>query len=72
MTRVLILREAQEDLRAAARHYEAEQRGLGHALINEVDVPTAASPSNAMHLDANAGYPGPNGAAVSPRCQPAS
>jgi plasmid stabilization system protein ParE len=36
MTRVRILREAQEDLRAAARFYETEQSGLGQALINEV------------------------------------
>ena len=36
MTRVRILREAQEDLRDAARYYEAEQSGLGRALINEV------------------------------------
>lgn len=36
MTRVRILPEAQEDLRAATRYYEAEQSRLGRALINEV------------------------------------
>lgn len=36
MTRVRILREAQEDLQVAARFYETEQSGLGRALINEV------------------------------------
>ena len=33
MTRVRILREAQEELRAAAQYYEKEQPGLGLALI---------------------------------------
>ena len=36
MTPVRILLEAQEELRAAAHFYEAEQPGLGHALIQEV------------------------------------
>lgn len=35
MTRARILPEAQDDLRAAARYYEAEQSRLGRALINE-------------------------------------
>jgi plasmid stabilization system protein ParE len=35
MIPVRILREAQEDLRMAARYYETEQPGLGLALIHE-------------------------------------
>jgi plasmid stabilization system protein ParE len=33
---VRFLREAEEELRAAAKFYEAEQQGLGRALIHEV------------------------------------
>ena len=36
MTRVRLLREAEEELRAAAKFYEAERQGLGRALIHEV------------------------------------
>ena len=36
MTAVRLLREAEEELRAAAEFYEAEQPGLGRALIQEV------------------------------------
>lgn len=36
MTPIRLLPEAEEELRAAARFYEAEQRGLGRALIKEV------------------------------------
>jgi toxin ParE1/3/4 len=36
MTSVRLLREAEEELRAAAEFYEAEQLGLGRALIQEV------------------------------------
>jgi plasmid stabilization system protein ParE len=35
MTRVLLLPEAEEELRAAAQFYETEQEGLGRALIRE-------------------------------------
>jgi hypothetical protein len=36
MTRLRLLREAEEELRAAAGFYESEQRGLGRALLHEV------------------------------------
>jgi len=36
MTPIRLLPEAEEELRAAAEFYEAEQRGLGRALIQEV------------------------------------
>jgi len=36
MTRVRLLRKAEEELEAAARYYEAEQAGLGAALLQEV------------------------------------
>ena len=36
MTRVRLLPEAEEELQAAAQFYEAEQQGLGRALIHEV------------------------------------
>jgi toxin ParE1/3/4 len=36
MTRMRLLPEAEEELRAAARFYEAEQEGLGRALMHEV------------------------------------
>jgi len=36
MTRVRLLPEAEEELRAAAKFYEAEQQGLGRGLIQEV------------------------------------
>ena len=36
MTPIRLLPEAEEELRAAARFYEAEQQGLGRALIQEV------------------------------------
>jgi toxin ParE1/3/4 len=36
MTAVRLLREAEEELRVAAEFYEAEQPGLGRALIQEV------------------------------------
>ena len=36
MTRVRLLRKAEEELEAAARYYEAEQSGLGAALLQEV------------------------------------
>ena len=36
MTPMRLLPEAEEELRAAARFYEAEQEGLGRALIQEV------------------------------------
>jgi plasmid stabilization system protein ParE len=36
MTPMRLLPEAEEELRAAARFYEAEQQGLGRALIQEV------------------------------------
>jgi plasmid stabilization system protein ParE len=36
MTAVRLLREAEEELRAAAKFYEAEQSGLGRALLQEV------------------------------------
>jgi plasmid stabilization system protein ParE len=36
MTAVRLLREAEEELRAAAKFYEAEQSGLGRALLLEV------------------------------------
>jgi hypothetical protein len=36
MTPVRLLPEAEEELRAAGRFYEAEQQGLGQALIGEV------------------------------------
>lgn len=36
MSRLRFLAEAQEELRAAAMFYEAEQPGLGFALIREV------------------------------------
>jgi plasmid stabilization system protein ParE len=36
MTRVRLLRKAEEELEAAARYYEAEQAGLGAALLQEI------------------------------------
>jgi plasmid stabilization system protein ParE len=36
MTPVRLLSEAHEELRAAARYYEAEQPGLGFAFLREV------------------------------------
>jgi len=36
MTSMRLLREAKEELQAAARFYEAEQPGLGRALLQEV------------------------------------
>jgi hypothetical protein len=36
MTAVRLLPEAEEELRAAAKFYEAEQGGLGRALLQEV------------------------------------
>lgn len=36
MTPMRLLPDAEEELRAAARFYEAEQEGLGRALIQEV------------------------------------
>jgi len=36
MTAVRLLPEAEEELRAAARFYDAEQPGLGRALLQEV------------------------------------
>ena len=36
MTRVRVLREAAEELRAAAEYYEAQRPGLGRALLQEV------------------------------------
>ena len=36
MTAIRLLPEAEEELRAAARFYEAEQSGLGRALLQEV------------------------------------
>jgi hypothetical protein len=36
MTRLQLLPEAKEELRAAAEFYESEQRGLGRALLQEV------------------------------------
>lgn len=36
MTRLRLLPEAKEELRAAAEFYESEQRGLGRALLQEV------------------------------------
>jgi hypothetical protein len=36
MTSMRLLPEAEEELRDAARFYEAEQQGLGRALIQEV------------------------------------
>jgi plasmid stabilization system protein ParE len=36
MTAMRLLPEAEEELRVAARFYEAEQSGLGHALLQEV------------------------------------
>jgi len=36
MTQIRILREADEELRAAVQHYEAQRLGLGRALIHEV------------------------------------
>ena len=36
MTSVRLLPEAEEELLAAAQFYEAEQRGLGRALLQEV------------------------------------
>jgi plasmid stabilization system protein ParE len=36
MTAVRLLPEAEEELRVAARFYEAEQSGLGRALLQEV------------------------------------
>jgi plasmid stabilization system protein ParE len=36
MTPVRLLPEAVEELRAAAKFYEAEQQGLGQALVQEV------------------------------------
>jgi toxin ParE1/3/4 len=36
MTTVRLLPDAEEELRAAARFYEAEQDGLGRALLQEV------------------------------------
>jgi plasmid stabilization system protein ParE len=36
MTPIRLLPQAEEELRAAARFYEAEQQGLGVALIQEV------------------------------------
>lgn len=36
MTAIRLLREAEEELQAAAEFYEAEQPGLGRALIQEV------------------------------------
>jgi plasmid stabilization system protein ParE len=36
MTPMRLLPEAEEELRAAAEFYEAEQKGLGRALIQEV------------------------------------
>ena len=38
MTPMRLLPEAEEELRDAARFYEAEQQGLGRALIQEGDV----------------------------------
>ena len=36
MTRVRIIREATEELRAIAEYYEAQRSGLGRALADEV------------------------------------
>jgi len=36
MTPLRLLSEAEDELRAAARFYEAEQEGLGRALLQEV------------------------------------
>ena len=46
MTAVRLLREAEEELRAAAEFYEAEQPGLGRALIQEVRRGLDSSASN--------------------------
>jgi plasmid stabilization system protein ParE len=36
MTKLRVLPEAEEELRAATLHYEAERAGLGRALLTEV------------------------------------
>jgi|SRR6188474_565641 len=38
MTEVRLLREAEEELRAAAQYYESEQPGLGRALLRQVTL----------------------------------
>ncbi len=42
MTRVVFLHEAEEEMLAAARHYNAESAGLGSKFLTEVERTTEA------------------------------